>query len=86
MPVSRWSFCGGLQGARDDGAVGDHGEVLAGADDLRLAEGDGVVGAGIDGAAEGLAVEALVFEEEHGVVAADGGAEQAERRRARSRA
>ena len=52
------------------------GEVLAFAHDVGFAEGDGVVGAGIGGAAIGFAIEALVLEEEHGVVAADGGAEE----------
>jgi hypothetical protein len=68
---------GGLQGADDQSAVGDEGDVGAGADDFGLAEGDGEVGAGIGGAAVGFAVEALVFEEEDGVVAADGGAQEA---------
>ena len=52
------------------------GEVVAFADDVGLAEGDHVVGAGIGRAAVCLAIEALVFEEEHGVVAADGGAQE----------
>ena len=77
MPCLALQLVGGLQGAGNDGAVGDDGEVLAGAHDLGLAEGDGVIGAGIGAAAEGLAIEALVLEEEHGVVAADGGAQQA---------
>src|ERR1039458_4673415 len=44
--------------------------------DLRLAERDHVIGAGISGAAEGFAVQALVLEKQHWVVAADGGAQQ----------
>src|SRR5438445_3504854 len=45
--------------------------------DLRLPERDHEVGAGIRGLVVGLAVEVLVLEEEDGVVAADGGAQQA---------
>ena len=44
-----------------------------------LAERNGVVRAGIRGASEGLAIEPLVLEEEHRIVAADGGAQQAAR-------
>jgi len=62
----------GLEGAGNDGAVGDKGEVLAGTDDLGFAERDAVLGAGIDGAAEGFAVEPLVLEEDDRIVAADG--------------
>ena len=36
-------FDGGLQRAGDDGAVGDDGEVFAGANDAGFAEGDGEV-------------------------------------------
>ena len=49
----------------------------AGFHDFRLAEGDGVIGAGMRRAVVGFAVEALVFQEQHGIVAADGGAQQA---------
>jgi hypothetical protein len=51
-----------------------------------FAEGNGKVRAGVDGAAESLAVKALVFEEEHWVVAANGRAEQAHAHRGRSTA
>ena len=49
----------------------------SGADYFGFAEGNGEVGAGIGGAAVGLAIEALVLQEQDRVVAADGGAQQA---------
>ena len=44
---------------------------------LGLAEGNHVVRAGVRRAVVGLAVEVLVLEKHHGVVAADGRAQQA---------
>src|ERR1700691_5253736 len=43
---------------------------------LRLAERNHVIGPGIRRAAVGLAIEALVFEKQDGIVAANGGAQQ----------
>ena len=51
--------------------------MRTGANDLRLAEGDGEIRSRIGGAAVGFAVEPLVFEKEDGVVAANGGAQKA---------
>src|SRR5579871_56787 len=66
-----------LQCPRDHGTVSQHGQVGAGLNDSRLAERDHEIRPRVYGAAIGLAVEALVLEKEHGIVAADGGAEQA---------
>ena len=46
-------------------------------DQLGLAEGNHVIASGIRRAVMGLAVEVLRFEKQHGIVAADGGAQQA---------
>src|SRR5258705_18866 len=68
---------GSDQRALYDRALGHHGQARPFPYDLRLAERDHEVGAGIRGFVVGLAVEVLVFEEQHGIVAADGGAQQA---------
>jgi hypothetical protein len=66
-------FVSGLERSRHQRAVGNERDIGAFAHLGCLAEGDHVIGAGIRGAAVGFAVETLVFEEEYGVVAADGG-------------
>ena len=66
----------GLQSLLDDSSVGDDGERLAGFCDARFAERDHKTRPGGGGAVIHLAVELLVFEEEHRVIAADGGSEQ----------
>ena len=76
-PVLALQALRGLQGRGNGGAVGDHGDVASLLPDARLAERNGVIRAGIRGASEGLAIEALVLEEQHRIVAADGGAQQA---------
>src|SRR5271166_6277911 len=67
---------GRLQRARDDRTIGDYGHVMARPDDLRLAERNHVVRSGIGRAAERLAVQAFVLQEQDGIVAADRGPEQ----------
>src|SRR5208337_1961111 len=67
----------GLQRARNHRAVSDDGEVGSGLYDLSFPERNHVVGAGIGGASVGFTVEALMFEEQDGVVAADRSAQQA---------
>lgn len=69
---------GGDQGLADAAGDGDDGQVLAGALDLGLAEGDDEVVL-LRGLAhgEGLAVQQLVLEDDGGVGVADGGLEQA---------
>src|SRR6202012_4281587 len=57
---------GGLEGAGNECAVGDDGDVGTGPGDGGFAEGDHVVGAGIGGAALGLAVAPLGREENQG--------------------
>ena len=74
---SRSSCGGGDFGAMHDGAVGDDADVGAFAHDARFAERNGEIRAGIFGAVVGLAVEMLVLEEHHRIVAANGGAQQA---------
>ena len=68
---------GGDFGAVDERAVGDDADVGAFGDEAGFAEGNGVIGAGIFGAVVGLAIEMLVLEKHYGIVAADGGAQQA---------
>src|SRR6266511_1562123 len=58
------------------GAVGHDGEVAPLPHDLRLAERDHEVRAGVRRLVVGLAVQVLVLEEQHGIVAADRGAQQ----------
>lgn len=69
---------GGDEGLAHAARHGDDGQVLAGALDLGLAEGDDEV-ALLGGLAhgEGLAVHELVLEDDGGVGVADGGLEQA---------
>ncbi len=69
-------FLCGLQSARHNCAVGNHGEVGAGMHDLRFPERDHVVRAGIGSASKRFAIQALVLEKQHGIVAADRGAQQ----------
>src|SRR5712664_2384811 len=68
---------GGDFGAMHDGAEGDDADFRAFLDEAGFAEGNGVVGPGIFRAIVGLAVEMLVLEEHHRIVAADRGAEKA---------
>lgn len=69
---------GGDEGLAHAARDGDDGQVLAGALDLGLAEGnDEVVFLGGLAHGEGLAVQQLVLEEDGGVGVADGGLEQA---------
>src|SRR5579883_1736505 len=66
---------GGFEGSPDHGAVGHDGQVFAFPDDLGLADGHGVIGGRkvlLD-----LAVEALVLEEDDGVVVANCGLDEA---------
>src|SRR6266705_6352321 len=70
-------FLRGLQSARNHRSVGDDGKVGSGLYDLSFSKWDHVVGAGIGRASIGLAVEALVFEEQYRVIAADRSAQQA---------
>src|SRR6266851_6354604 len=67
---------GGDFGTMHDGAEGDDADFAAFFDDVRFAEGNSVVGSGIFGAIVGLAIEVLVLEEHHRIIAADGSAEQ----------
>ena len=85
MP-SLLELCGGDFGALHQRAVSDDADVGAFGDDLRFAEGNGEVGAGIFGAIVGLAIKMLVLEKQHRIVAANGGAQQAGRHRARWKA
>ena len=64
-------------GAMHQRAVGDDGEVAAFAHHARLAERNREIRARIRRAVVGLAIELLVFEEQHRIVAADGRAQQA---------
>ena len=52
-------------------------QVVAGLHNLGLAERDHVIRAGIRRAAEGLAIEPLVLEEQDWIIATDRGAQQA---------
>src|SRR6266478_2381578 len=67
---------GGDFGAMHDGAESDDAHFGAFFHDARFAEGDGVVGTGILGAIVRLAIEMLVLEEHHGIVAAEGGTQK----------
>ena len=69
----------GLQGPGYHGTIGDHGQVLAGVDDFRFAEGNHVFRTGIRSAPESLTVKALVLEKQHRVVAANRSTQQARR-------
>ena len=58
-------------------AVGDDRDVVARTHNLGFAERNHVIRPGIRRAAEGLAIEPLVLEKQHRIVAADRGAQQA---------
>src|SRR5690348_11052047 len=62
---------GRLQSLLDYCAVSNDGEALAGLDHFGAAEGDGEIRAGIWRSIVRLAIKALVFEEEYGIVRAD---------------
>jgi len=61
----------------DDGAVGDDADVGAFAHDICFAERDGEIRAGILRAIVGLAIKMFVLEEEHRIVGANRGAQEA---------
>src|ERR1700722_19750893 len=69
-------FLRGLQGAWNDRAISDHGEIRSRLHDSCFAEWDHVIGTGIRSASVGFAVEAFVLQKQNRVVAADGGAQQ----------
>ena len=69
----------GLQCSRDQRSIGDDGQVLTPAHHLRLAERNRVIRTGIYRTSERLAIKPLVLEKEHGVIAADGGSQEAGR-------
>ena len=64
----------GLQSARDDRAISNHREVIALLHDFGFAKWDHVIRAGISVASIEFAVEALVLQEQHRIVATNGGA------------
>ena len=66
-----------LQRARHDSAVGDHGQIGSRVHDLGLAERNHVIRSGIRGAAIGFAIQTLVLEKQHRIVAANRRAQQA---------
>src|SRR5947209_5692052 len=61
-----------LQRPRHHGAISDHSHVSAFAHRLGLAEGDAEIRARISSAAKSLAIKALVFQEHHRIITADG--------------
>ena len=65
------SALSGLQCARHHSAVGDDGEMFTFANDLGLAKRNRILGARIDRAAIGFAIEALVFQKQNRIVAAN---------------
>ena len=73
------NFVGGSQGLFDHGTVSDHGELIAGPGYFCFAEGDHELRPGMGGTVVGFAVKFFVFEEKDGIVAADGGAQKANR-------
>src|SRR5579872_38348 len=67
----------GLQCSRYNGSVRDHREIRPRLHDLRLAERDHVIRAGIGNSSEGFAIEAFVLQEHHRIIATNRGPEQA---------
>ena len=65
--------------ALDERAPGNHGDVATLAANRGAREGNRVIGPGIGALVVGLAVQVLVLEEQHRIVAADGRAEQTRR-------
>src|SRR5208283_480646 len=67
---------GGNFSAANNGAVSNDADLLTFFDKTGFAKGDGEIRAGIFGAGVGLAVKMFVFEEHHGIVAADRSTQQ----------
>src|SRR5579862_1293272 len=70
---------GGLQGARNDRTVGNHAQVSPRLHNFCLSERDHEIRARISGATVGFAVQALVLQEQYGVIASNCGAQQSGR-------
>src|SRR6202167_6633252 len=66
-----------LKRSRNDGAIGDDGQIGARLNNFRLSERDHVLGSRIRRASIGFAIQALMFKKQNRIVAADGGAQQA---------
>ena len=65
-----------LQSARNHRAIGHHSQVAAFFPDPRLAKRNHEIRPGIRRPAKGLAIQPLVLQEQHRIIAADGGSQQ----------
>ncbi len=60
-----------LQCSRNRRSVSNQGHIIAWTDDSGFSEWNHVIGPGIWSTSKGFAIETLVLEEEHGIIAAD---------------